>query len=158
MPALFRQRRTRLLAVVLAGAPIALLTGCGDADGGGDAEAFCARVTEDQELLFATPLDTPQSVEDMLQAMRGAGDLAPLAIEAEWDELTGMFDAVANGSLPFGDDDIAPIYMSERSAVAIQEWLVANCGVDIAVGRVPNPLPQASVPVTTGPATTAPGG
>ena len=69
---------------------------------------------------------------------------------------SGMFDAVANGSLPFDDDDIAPVYMSERSAVAIQEWLAANCGIDIAVGRVPNPLPQPSVAVTTGTVTTAP--
>jgi len=141
--------------VALASSPLVLLAACGD-DDDGDTQAFCTSVAEDQQLLFATPLDSPQAVDDMLQAMRSAGEDAPLAIEAEWEELTGMFDAVANGSLPFDDDDIAPVYMSERSAVAIEEWLAANCGIDIAVGRVPNPLPQPSVPVTTGPVTTAP--
>jgi hypothetical protein len=142
---------------VAASVPLALFTACGD-DGGGDTEAFCTRVADDQELIFATPLDSPQAIEDMLQAMRRAAEQAPLAIEAEWDQLTGMFDAVANGSLPFDDDDIAPVYMSERSAVAIQDWLAVNCGIDITVGRVPNPLPQASVPVTTAAAATAPTG
>jgi hypothetical protein len=149
-----RRRRLRVAAAVVS-SPLVLLAACGD-DDGGDTQAFCTSVAEDQQLIFATSLDSPQAVDDMLQAMRSAGQDAPLAIEAEWDELTSMFDAVANGSLPFDDDDIAPVYMSERSAVAIQEWLAVNCGIDIAVGRVPNPLPQPSVLVTPGPVTTSP--
>lgn len=144
-------RRTRVALPACLVSVAGLLAACGGGGGGGDSKAFCERVAADQDLLFNAVPDSLEASEEILAAYQAAGEVAPLSIESEWDEMTALFDTVVNGSVPFGDEVYAPIYASEKSALAIQAWLLENCGITITPGRVPNVVP----PVVA--ATTVPG-
>jgi hypothetical protein len=120
-------------AVVGAVALAILVTACGDG-GAGDAERFCGEIAENKDALVAPALEFSDDVEPLLDLYRDIGDLAPLSIQAEW---TNLVDAYETASTVVIDDPesqqvaAAAIYSSEESAAAIDNWLMANCAVDI---------------------------
>jgi len=136
--------KTALSALAALVGATTMLAACGGGDGGGDTEAFCRDVADHQDELFNAQIDTLDQARDLLAAMRSAGADAPLAIEADWQHMTDMLGALVDASVPYDNDDIATVYASHQSALAVQEWLHDQCGVDVAVGQLPNPLPTAA--------------
>jgi hypothetical protein len=125
------------------------LTGCGN-DGGGDAERFCGEVAANKDALTNPTLTYADDIEPLLDLYRTIGDLAPLAIEGDWNQLVTAYETastVVPGDTESEQAALAVIYSSEKSAAAIDRWLVANCAVDI--GPVFTIVPQGPVVATT---------
>jgi hypothetical protein len=127
-----------------------LAAGCGGDDDGGDAEAFCAEVGANQGAIVNPALATDDDVEATVGLYRELGELAPLAIGDEWDDLVVN---VETASTVTPDDPesvqraVATAYATERSAVAVRDWVLSNCGVDL--GPVATIAPQGPAATTT---------
>ena len=124
---------------------------CGD-DGPGDAERFCGEVQANADALLALPEEG--GVDDFLGLYRRIGELAPLAIEQDWDALVTNFETAATVDVDDPESEqraVASAYATERSAIAVHDWLVRNCGVDLG------PVATVGPPVVAVPPTTVPG-
>lgn len=153
-------RSNRLVLAAGALVPVVgslLLTACGDDgdDGGGTAE-FCDAVAANQDTLFGSAISTVDDGDAFVALYREVGDLAPLAIEDEWDAMTALFET----ALAFEPDTtevteqevLTEAYSSEQSALAVRDWLAENCQITIVVGTVPPPAlnVSGSTPAATG--------
>ena len=108
---------------------------CGD-DGPGDAERFCGEVQQNAAALVALPEDG--GVDDFIGLYPQIGELAPLAIAQERDALVKNFETAATVDVddPASEQRaVASAYATERSAVAVHDWLLRNCGVDRCIRR-----------------------
>ena len=131
--------------------------GCGD-DGPGDTARFCGEVQTHTSELLSAPA-TLDDVEPYLALYRRIGDVAPLAVEPHWQALVLDYETAStvDPSDPASvQRALVQAYATEKSAVAVRDFLLANCSVDlgpittiVAHGPV---TPAATVP------TTAPGG
>ncbi len=144
-----------MLAAVAAAA---LLIGCGSGERSGDSERFCGEVKAHTRAIVRPRLRNVADVDALLALYRDLGELAPLAIEADWDALTLNYET-ASTVVP-GDPDsmqrvAARAYATERSAVAVHDWLVTNCAVDI--GPVATIVPDAPRANRNAPPTTLAG-
>ena len=145
-------------AIALAALVAAGLAACGG-DGGPDAERFCGGVQANPAAVVDPGLATEADLEATLDHYRDLGDLAPAAIAAEWDDLVVNLET-ASTVVP-GDPEslqraLAQAYATEKSAVAVHDWLIRNCGVDL--GPVATITPQGRVSPPTSPPTSPPSG
>jgi hypothetical protein len=119
-----------------------MAAGCGD-DDAGDAERFCGEIQQDIDAVISPELSTDDDLDEVLTRYRELGDLAPLAVEAHWSMIVKNIET-ASTVVPSDADSVqravAQAYATERSAVAVQRWLLANCGIDI--GPVATITPQ----------------
>ena len=129
-----RHRPSRRIAVGagLAAAVLAVAA-CGD-DDGGSAERFCGEVAANRDALTNPQLEFSDDIEPLLDLYREIGELAPLAIQQEWNQLVAAYETA--GEVVPGDSDseqeaLAAIYSSEQAAAAVERWLMENCAVDI---------------------------
>lgn len=149
--------------LALAAAALVLLAGCGD-DGGdvqSDAERFCGEAIANRNNLVAPPLTTDDEIAATLDFYRLMGQLAPVGIAEEWNDLVVSLETAA--TLVPGDPASEQLvamtaYATEPSAFAVKTWLQRNCGLDIPITTI---APQAGVPARTAPSvaptgTTAP--
>jgi hypothetical protein len=133
---------------------LTLVTACG-----GDtrsAERFCSEVAENRSALVEPQLAYEDDIEPLLDLYRSIGDVAPIAVEEDWNQLVSAYETastVVPGDTASEQEALAAIYSSEQSAAAIDRWLRANCAVDI--GPVFTIVPQDPV---TAPPPTAPTG
>jgi hypothetical protein len=127
-------RPIRAVLVSAAAVLTVVLLGCGSGGSPGDAERFCGEVQANTRALVRPRLRTIADVETLLGLYRDLGDLAPLAIVREWDALILNYET-ASTVLPNDPESLqrvaARAYATERSAVAVHDWLLANCEVDI---------------------------
>jgi len=128
-PMFHRRPATALLAAVAA-----VGIGACASDDAGDAERFCGEVQLNTERLTQPDLQFTDDIEPLLDLYREIGELAPLAIEPEWDQLVTAYET-ASTVVP-GDPEseqiaLASIFSTEKSAAAVDRWLEANCAVDI---------------------------
>ena len=134
-------------SVVLA---VAGLAGCGGDDGvGSDAERFCGEATTQRDMIVAPPMATEAEVEATLDFYRLMGQLAPVAIAEQWNEIVHAMET-ASTVVP-GDPDseqqvALQAYATERSAYEVAVWLRRNCGVDIPITTI---APQDAIPART---------
>ena len=149
--------RARTIVLVGAGAlvPIGLLaSSCGD-DGPGDTATFCTEVQANSAALTSRPA-TLDEVAGFVALYRRLGDVAPLAIEAHWEALTRSYETVSTvepGNQESTQQALAQAYASEESAVAVHDFLMARCGVDLGpvstvVMHLPTQPPGTAVPTT----------
>ena len=115
--------------------PIAIaLVGCDGGDGGGSAERFCGEIQLHSEQLTQPNLQFEDDIEPLLDLYREIGELAPLSIEPEWDQLIGAYET-ASTVVPGNPDSqqmaLSAIYSTEKSAAAVDTWLEKTCAVDI---------------------------
>lgn len=136
-------RRPHRTAVVVAASVLATaaLAGCGD--DGPDAGRFCGEIVAHRDELVDPQLAFADDVEPLLALYREIGDLAPLAIEQDWDQLILNYETAA--TVVPGDPEteqraIEVALRSERAAASVSRWLQENCGVDI--GPVATLVPQ----------------
>ena len=129
--------------------------GCGN-DEAPSAERFCGEVAENTEALISPQLTAPADIEILLELYREIGDLAPLGVEDDWNQLVSAYETAS--TVVIGDQEseqaaLTAIYSSEQSAARVEAWLLANCAVDI--GPVFTIVPQGPVTITVPPAATA---
>jgi hypothetical protein len=127
-------RRTRALLTPVVTALAALLLGCGAGGSAGDAERFCGEVQANTRTIVRPRLRTIADIDTLLALYRDLGELAPLAIDADWDALVLNYETastVAPSDPESVQRAVARAYATERSAVAVHDWLIANCAVDI---------------------------
>ena len=156
--------RVRSIVLVGTGALLptaALVTSCGN-DGPGDTERFCQEVQEHLPQLTGSPASV-DDVDAFVDRYRSIGDVAPLEIEAHWDALILNYETASTVD-PSDPESLqqarAMAYATEESAVAVHDFLLADCGVDMGpiTTIVPHTPTQAGQPATTPPPTTpAPG-
>lgn len=124
-------------------ASVALAVAACSNDDSGNAQRFCGEVDLNSEQLTNPSLAHTDDIEPLLDLYRNVGELAPLAIETEWDQLVAAYET-ASTVVP-GDSEseqrmLAAIFSTEKSAAAIDTWLERNCAVDI--GPVFTIVPQ----------------
>ncbi len=138
--------RTTACAIVA----LAVLASCGGDDTvQSDAERFCGEAIENRNNLVAPPLTTEAEVEATLEFYRLMGELAPVAIASEWNDLLVSLET-ASTIVP-GDPESEQLvaktaYATEPSAFAVKTWLFENCRLDIPITTI---APQAGVPART---------
>jgi hypothetical protein len=129
---------------------VAGLVGCGGDDGvASDAERFCGEATTQRDMIVAPPMATEAEVEATLDFYRLMGQLAPVAIAEQWNEIVHAMET-ASTVVP-GDPDseqqvALQAYATERSAYEVAVWLQRNCGVDIPITTI---APQDPIPART---------
>ena len=150
--------QTTLLAVAL----VVRGRGCRvRGDSGGNAERFCGEVDANKAALTNPDLTYADDIEPLLDLYREIGDLAPLAVEDDWNQLVAAYETastVVPGDQASEQEALAAIYSSEESAAAVDQWLRANCAVDIGpvFTIVPHTPVTAPDPLDTTAATTTP--
>jgi hypothetical protein len=158
MPAVFPRSPRRARALIVA-APVAVfaLSACGES--GGSAERFCGEIAANVEALTNPQLVYSDDIEPLLELYRDIGELAPLAVEEDWNQLVSSYETASTvvvGDQASEQEALAAIYSSEESAALVDQWLRANCGVEIGpvatiVSHTPVTAPPPSVPPTTVP-------
>ena len=123
---------TRLLSGLLVGA--AVISACSNDDPAGDAGRFCGEIEANQAQLVAPELVTSADVEPLLDLYRDIGELAPLAIEPEWDQLVLNYET-ASTVVPEDENSVQRAVemalQSEQAGARVKQWLVENCALDI---------------------------
>jgi hypothetical protein len=147
-------RRSRALAISTLVATVASLSACGDGEDP-SAERFCGEVAANKEALTNPQLGYTDDIDTLLDLYRSVGALAPLGVQADWDQIVSAYETAS--TVVIGDQEseqqaLTAIYSSEKSAAAVEAWLLANCAVDI--GPVFTIVPQGPVTVTQPPDTT----
>jgi hypothetical protein len=153
-------RRSAAVAVSIVVAASALLAACGG-DDAPSAERFCGEVAANKQALTNPQLGYVDDIEPLLGLYRSVGALAPLGVQADWDQIVSAYETASTvviGDQASEQQALTAIYSSEKSAAAVEAWLLANCAVDI--GPVFTIVPQGpvtvTVPVTEAPSGTAP--
>ena len=124
----------RTIAFAAATAIAVSASACGGDSGGGDAERFCGEIDANRTSLTQPTLRSVEDVEPLLDLYRRIGDLAPLAVEDDWDQLTLNYETastVVPGDAESLQRAVATAYESEQSAAAVDRWLRTNCGIDL---------------------------
>ena len=126
-----------------------LLVACGSGETVSDAPEFCAQAAEHRNTIIAPPLGNAAEVTATLEFYRLMGQLAPVAIADEWNDLVVSLETAA--ALIPGDPDSEQLvamtaYSTEPSAFAVKKWLAQNCGVEIPITTI---APQEQIPART---------
>jgi hypothetical protein len=142
---------------------VVTLAGCGDDGVQSDAERFCGEATARRDMIIAPPMATEAELAATLDFYRLMGQLAPLAIAEQWNQIVSTMETastVVPGD-PASQQTVAlQAYATERSAYEVAVWLKRNCNVDIPITTIApqNPVPALTVPPVSAVATTAPPG
>ena len=146
-------RLPRALFTSIGIALTALLLGCGGSGSAGDAERFCGEVQANTRAIVRPRMRTAADIDGLLALYRDLGELAPLAIDADWDALVLNYETastVAPSDPESVQRAVARAYATEQSAVAVHDWLMANCAVDIGpVATIVPDAPRRARPTTT---------
>ena len=159
-------RRSTAFAISTLVVTIAALGACGG-DENPSAGRFCGEVAANKEALTNPQLGYTDDIEPLLDLYRSVGELAPLGVQADWDQIVSAYETAS--TVVIGDQEseqqaLTAIYSTEKSAAAVETWLLANCAVDIGPvftlvpqgpGTVTLP-PEGSTPQDTTPADTTP--
>ena len=138
-------------AVAAAIAAIAALSACAG-DETPSAERFCGEVAANKQALTNPQLGYLDDIEPLLDLYRSVGELAPLGVQADWDRIVSAYETAS--TVVIGDQEseqqaLTAIYSTEKSAAAVETWLLANCAVDI--GPVFTIVDQGPVTITVPP-------
>ena len=141
-------RRTTAFAAAAIVTVLTALASCGG-DETPSAERFCGEVAANKEALTSPQLLYADDIEPLLDLYRSVGALAPLGVEDDWNQLVSVYETAS--TVVVGDPEseqaaLTAAYASEKSAAAVETWLMANCAVDI--GPVFTIVPQGPVTIT----------
>lgn len=137
-------RVARLLPCLVLGLVlVASSVGCSNDSPGGDASRFCGEIASNQDQLTSPQLATSADIEPLLELYREIGEVAPLAIEPEWDQLIRNYETastVVPGDQASMQSAVAMALQSEQAGARVKQWLIDNCALDI--GPVATLAPQ----------------
>ena len=147
-----------LRAVLATGAALLVLASC---DKGSREDRFCERLAEEQALLARVPTD-PDELDAFVERYQGLADIAPLAIEEQWQTVAELVEAAATEDRT---DPAAADRLRDRAVAAtrpideVRSYARTTCGVELRVAApsgASTTVPGATtVPGTT--TTTLPG-
>ncbi|HEY5663906.1 MAG TPA: hypothetical protein VIS05_07715 [Ilumatobacter sp.] len=114
-----------------------------------DAERFCSEAIAQRDNIVSPPLRTEAELRATLDFFRLMGQLAPVAIADEWNDLVVNLETAA--ALVPGDAESEQLvamtaYATEPSAYRVKRWLADNCGVEIPITTI---APQEAQPART---------
>ncbi len=146
---------------VLFGAALAI-TACGDDGVESSAAQFCDRAESQRDMIVAPPLGNEAELAATLDFYRLMGQLAPVAIADQWNDLIVAMET-ANTLVPGDPDSEQAVamraYATERSAYEVAVWIKRNCGVDIPIVTIAPQEPVSARTTTIAPVpTTEPAG
>jgi len=149
-------RRSATLVAVALAAALTSLAACGGEEAP-SAERFCGEVAANKDTLTNPQLVHTDDIDPLLDLYRDVGALAPLGVQPDWDQIVSAYETAS--TVVVGDQEseqaaLTAIYSSEKSAAAVETWLLANCAVDI--GPVFTLVPQGPSTVTVPPSDTTP--
>ena len=119
-----------LRAVLATGAALLVLASC---DKGSREDRFCERLAEEQALLAVVPTD-PDELDAFVERYQDLADIAPLAIEEQWQTVTELVEAVATEDLT---DPAAADRLRDRAVAAtrpideVRAYARTTCGVEL---------------------------
>ncbi len=147
---------TAAAAAILSVTAGASLVACGG-DEAPSAERFCGEVAANKEALTSPQLVYTDDIDPLLDLYRDIGALAPLGVQPDWDQIVSAYETAS--TVVVGDEEseqaaLTAVYSSEKSAAAVETWLMANCAVDI--GPVFTIVPHDPVTITLPPTDTVP--
>ena len=156
-------RTPRGSVAIVAAVVLTSLAACGDDGVQSDAERFCGEATTRRDMIVSPPMATEEEVEATLDFYRLMGDLAPVAISEQWNDIVHAMET-ASTVVPNDPDSQQQValnaYATERSAYEVVVWLQRNCGVDIPITTIapqdPIPARTTTTTIVDGSATTAP--
>lgn len=140
---------TIALSVCFTGATLA---GCGEPALVPNAAAFCEELRSNRSAIVSGTISSEVDIANMLDLYRRLETLAPLAVSQEWTIVLNAIET-ANTIVPGDQDSIqrvaAAAYQSEAAALAIAEWAMASCEVDLGpvTTLVPHDAPEPAKPV-----------
>jgi len=149
------RRSPRRVAATLVAA-LAALAACGGEEAP-SAERFCGEVAANNEALTSPQLVYTDDIDLLLDLYRDVGALAPIGVEPDWNRIVAAYETAS--TVVVGDQEseqaaLTAIYSTEKSAAAVEAWLLANCAVDI--GPVFTIVPHGPVTITLPPSDTTP--
>lgn len=151
--------RPLAIAAAFAGALTLTLAACGDDSVQSDAERFCGEAIARRDTIVSPPLGSEAELVATLDFYRLMGQLAPVAIAEEWNDLVVALETastVVPGD-PQSEQRVAmQAYATEPSAYAVTVWLRESCGLDIRITTIAPQTPVPAVTTTTGPAPSTP--
>lgn len=107
------------------------------------AERFCGEIEANLAALTSPDLTFVDDIEPVLDLYRDIGDLAPLAIDAEWRQLIVNYET-ASTVVPDDPESLQravnEAYRSEQSAARVDRWLQDNCA--LSMGPLSTLVPQ----------------
>lgn len=144
--------------MVVAALGALVLVACGD-EPAADAEAFCAQAVEHTDSIVDPPIADEAGLAATLEFYHRMGDLAPLSIAEEWNQLVAALETAAD--LEPGNPEseqlvAATAYASEGAAYDVKVWLERNCGLNIPITTIAPHDRVGPVVSTTTPTNTAP--
>lgn len=121
---------------MLAGAVLSLaaVAACSSEDPAGDASRFCGEIEANQAELTNPQIDSAAEIEPLLDLYREIGGFAPIAIEAEWDQLVLNYETastVVPGDEASMQTAVVMALQSEQAGTQVKQWLIDNCALDI---------------------------
>lgn len=153
------------IGAVTALTALVALVGCGGDGVHSDAERFCGEAVSRRDMIVSPPMATEQEVAATLDFYHLMGQLAPVAIAEQWNDIVDAMETASTVAPadPSSQQQVAlAAYASERSAYEVAVWLKRNCGVDIPITTIapqePVPARTTTTTVADGASTTAPAG
>lgn len=137
-------------SVALAVGLVVTLAGCQRSDEvQSDAERFCGEAIAQRDTIVAPPIGSEAELQATLDFYRLMGQLAPVAIAAEWNDIVVNLETAA--ALVPGDPESEQLvamtaYATEPSAYRVKRWLENNCGLEIPITTI---APQEQQPART---------
>lgn len=150
-------------AIACALASVVGLAACGDDSVQSDAQRFCGEATTRRDMIIAPPMSTEAELEATLDFYRLMGQLAPLAIAEQWNEIVAAMETastVVPGDLDSEQQAALQAYATERAAYEVAVWLKRNCNVEIPIITIApqEPIPARTTTTTVVGGTTVPAG
>lgn len=143
-----------LPATVAATLLLGLASCAADSEPRSDAERFCGEAIAQRDTIVAPPLGSEAELQATLDFYRLMGQLAPIAIAEEWNDLVYNLETAA--SLIPGDPASEQLvamtaYATEPSAYRVKRWLQDSCGLDIPITTIAPQAPQPALTTTIAP-------
>jgi hypothetical protein len=118
-------------------------------------ERFCDRLRDGHTVLAALP-PTPEGMQQVVDAYREVGEVAPLAIQEDWTVISSLISAAAaaDPTDSAATDQVRAEAIAATQAIQrVTAFVFESCGVNLGVlptGTAPVTLPDGStVPPTT---------
>lgn len=145
-------RRPGQAVALLATVAIAstIVAGCGgDDEIASDAERFCGEAAANTAMIESPPMATEAELQATLDFYRLMGQLAPIAIAEQWNDLVIAMETASTlipGNETAEQEVAMTAYATERSAYEVKVWLQRNCAIDIPITTI---APQEPLPPPT---------
>ncbi|RLE25932.1 MAG: hypothetical protein DRJ50_01985, partial [Actinobacteria bacterium] len=82
-------------AVIASVVAAIVIAACGGEDDGGSAERFCGEIEANKEALTNPQLEFSDDIGPLLQLYSHVGDVAPLSIAEEWNQLVSAYETAS---------------------------------------------------------------